>query len=540
MGIYRFSLLCLFLLLSQSAFSQVYQWVDENGRVQFSDKAPVGTNQASVGEQVDDRKKQESTIKPLPPTADLDAVGNNEWVTVRLRKLLKEKRFKELNSILYELQVAAETNIANEEALFVAYEAFDIKDESYSKYFNSWVTVTPGNYQSFIARAYYYYSLGWFMRGTKWASEIKQGQFDKMNFYFEKALEDSTKAMNINDNSMVAYLIKIGIYNGQGKDGEVESVARQAFKISPATFRVRSMYMHSLTPRWGGSFDEMQSFIDESLVHGSKNKRLALLEGFILAEAGSLSAIMDKNTSAEKHYTEALKFGDYHKTYSARGRSRYRQEKYKDALKDFKRAIELYSESADYYYWRTKTYMKLDNFDSAMIDIQYAHALDPEDKKINSRRKKLASKFTRQGSDLMKNNESPSLAIEKYNNSLLLNSESGYTYYKRARAYIALRELDKATTDLKTAIKIKPDDISYYQLLDYILVKRGDWDQIISYWDAFIERNKANGRAYLERGGAYYHKGDIESAVKNAKISAELGDLDGQELYDRYKHLVSN
>ena len=68
-----------------------------------------------------------------------------------------------------------------------------------------------------------------------------------------------------------------------------------------------------------------------------------------------------------------------------------------------------------------------------------------------------------------------------------------------------------------------------------MLAKKSSWKTIIAYWDKFIAHNPESGRAYRNRGGAYYRMGDMKFAIKDAKRSAELGDLQGKEIYKRFR-----
>ena len=77
-----------------------------------------------------------------------------------------------------------------------------------------------------------------------------------------------------------------------------------ALEISPASYKIRAHYLYSITPRWGGSFEEMQAFINESLTHVSENPKLELLLGIFYAEAGEMLALDRKYSVAEKQYTK--------------------------------------------------------------------------------------------------------------------------------------------------------------------------------------------------------------------------------------------
>ncbi|MGD8712444.1 MAG: tetratricopeptide repeat protein, partial [Thiohalophilus sp.] len=129
-------------------------------------------------------------------------------------------------------------------------------------------------------------------------------------------------------------------------------------------------------------------------------------------------------------------------------------------------------------------------------------------------------------------------AIEKFNAALSLDPTHADAYNRKASALIKLNELDEALPHAKLAVEYDPDNFAFYQKLDWILAQRKDWDQVISYWSQYIDLHPDDGAAYVERGGAFYHKGDLRSAVADAKVSADLGNPQGKEAYNRFKHLV--
>jgi len=59
-----------------------------------------------------------------------------------------------------------------------------------------------------------------------------------------------------------------------------------------------------------------------------------------------------------------------------------------------------------------------------------------------------------------------------------------------------------------------------------LLAQRGDWDGVIQRWTRYLELEPLNGQAYLERGGAYRHKGGQQSAIADARKACELGNRD--------------
>ncbi len=58
------------------------------------------------------------------------------------------------------------------------------------------------------------------------------------------------------------------------------------------------------------------------------------------------------------------------------------------------------------------------------------------------------------------------------------------------------------------------------------------------YWDSYLELKPDNGKAYLERGGAYLHAGKRELALEDARKACKLGVKKGCEVVGRYSEPV--
>ncbi len=519
-------ILMVFVLFGgQNAYAQIYKWVDENGRAQFSDKPPPAkVNESSEAEQSNILITKTKSVQAYPRTS----------ITLKVRNLLENKEFKALNAYLEKLQTNVDYNIAKEMDLFTAYYAFRIEDKSYEPLFNAWIDSTPDKYTAYLARARYYYGLGWMVRGSDWASETKEEQMQEMADYFNQAMIDITAVFKITDQSLVSYTTLINIANMFSKDRQAAAAVKKGLEVNHASYMIRTTFLNTLTPRWGGSYKEMSGFIKVSLHFIKDNPKIQWLAGEIYADAASMSYIQDAPNAAEEKYTKALMFGENPALLYQRGKIRHKLKKYKNALEDLNQAIEIYPEDADYYYWRGRTYIKLENNSKAMADMQYAAKLNPYAQKIS---KLLEWLLITEGYNLRKSGDKSS-AVDKYNAALRLNPNNADTYNRRARVYIGQNQNDLAISDLDKAIELDSNNIDHYLLIDFVLAKSKAWKKIIPYWDKFIALNPDSGRAYRERGGTYYHMGDMKLAVKDAKRAADLGDLAGKEIYERYRSRV--
>ena len=534
--------LAFFILLGFSpSQAKIYKWVDENGRVQFSDKPPVKKNETEriVKEQKKSLSKIRKQTKPKPLPISVSS-GNKrlpDSITLKLQSLLSGKRFSDLNQILEHFQKQLERDITQEEKLFTAYKAFQFDGDGYEQLLSEWITAHPKFYQPYLARASYYYRMGWNARGSKWASETEQVQFDAMREFFLKARIDLKKALKINPKIMPAYGLLINMANADKSNPDESMHTTVALGFTPASYEIRKIYLNSLAPRWGGSFEAMIAFAKESEPYSNDNPRIKMLPGLVLQEAGDLQKNSKAYKLAIETFTKALTYGEIHSVYMNRGLAYSFNKQFDEALSDYSKAIALYAEESNYYYRRAYVYIQQDQLELAKSDILKAKALKHNKEKIKKRSNRIAALFASQGYELKKNGKLKQ-AIKAYNHSLELNPMDAHNYNRRARALIDDNKLNAAEKDIKKAIKLDPDEYSFYPLLDWVLAKRNDWDQIVSYWDKYIQLHSDNSNAYVERGGAKYRKGDMAGAVEDAKIAADMGNPQGKEAYQKFRHLV--
>jgi tetratricopeptide (TPR) repeat protein len=118
-------------------------------------------------------------------------------------------------------------------------------------------------------------------------------------------------------------------------------------------------------------------------------------------------------------------------------------------------------------------------------------------------------------------------ALAEYNKAIEDDTNNNEAYYYRGVIFSKIGENDKALPDFKQSIELYPYHFESYLYLDWVLAKQRKWDTIISYWNEFIQLEPEHAQAYLERGGAYYHQGNLDAALKDAKKSCDLGSSEG-------------
>ena len=77
------------------------------------------------------------------------------------------------------------------------------------------------------------------------------------------------------------------------------------------------------------------------------------------------------------------------------------------------------------------------------------------------------------------------------------------------------------------------------EILNYVLLRKRKYNEIVALWDAYIKRNPDDARAYLEREGTYYWKNDSKKAMQDAKKACELGNPEGCKRYKEWQKKLS-
>lgn len=83
-------------------------------------------------------------------------------------------------------------------------------------------------------------------------------------------------------------------------------------------------------------------------------------------------------------------------------------------------------------------------------------------------------------------------------------------------------ENEKALSDYKKAIELKPDFAYPYRHSGTVWKKRKNLEKALSFYTRAIELNPKYKEAYLDRAEVYRSKGEIEKAVADEEIAAKL------------------
>jgi tetratricopeptide (TPR) repeat protein len=306
-----------------------------------------------------------------------------------VRRLLMSRSYDTLDLVLSAYADSVVRDYRLEYRLFDAYAAFGVAMPVLESRLNEWVAQRPSSAAALISRGTFFSASGWNARGAKSARETGRDRFHKMDDFFRRASSDLNAALRLAPNSIVAYRELISINFAESDLDTSRQLLDKGLKIQPYSFRLRVTYMHNLLPRWGGSYDEMARFAEESARYAARNPRLGALRGFVDWDRGRILEAKGLKAQAIKAYDRALAFGDFWQFRYDRGDLYFHNHQELKAVEDLDRVLVQNPQNTDALYDRSWASYNIGldatgearrhYLGQAFDDAEMAVALDPMD-----------------------------------------------------------------------------------------------------------------------------------------------------------------
>ncbi len=138
----------------------------------------------------------------------------------------------------------------------------DLEDHAFETGLDTWVAQDASNAAARLIRAQYYFELAWAKRGHDYGNKTAAAKLDAFQAYSGKALADCEAALRLDPANPYAFFLKIRILGGQGATQQMVDAFQQAIDKYPGYFRLYTMMLETLQPKWGGSVQSMYAFVD--------------------------------------------------------------------------------------------------------------------------------------------------------------------------------------------------------------------------------------------------------------------------------------
>jgi hypothetical protein len=180
-----------------------------------------------------------------------------------LSRYLAEKKFSNLEREVQGYINAYKKRQITAEELFDRFKPFTNDNLGLESLFNQWVDQYPKSYVARTARGIFFNSVAWSLRGKKFARDTTGIQFENFRAYLNRADADLRASLELDDKPIQSYTILIDVEKGLGT-GETRKFVDDAIKLDPKAYRVRDVYLRSISPKWGGSFRLLDEFVAEA------------------------------------------------------------------------------------------------------------------------------------------------------------------------------------------------------------------------------------------------------------------------------------
>jgi len=478
------------------------------------------------------RQTKVAEVAPAPLPTGLPLVGKEgldadgyplKWVDrAALRSLLRAEHYAELTRYLEELQTAFEADPKKEYWTADAAAAFESAEAELLPLLEAWVKATPQSFAPYLARGAYRVELGFTRRGARWANETAEGDLEAMHDTHKKAFADLEQALSMRPKTVAAYSLELALLSASAQVREIRQVAAKAAEVCPSCLLFRVRVMHALEPRWGGSYDAMAEFARSAPV--AQNPRLRVLPAYLDIDRASLLRLDDKLDEALAASERACALGEYWKSRLDRALSFEAKADLGQARLDVERADRLRPGEPEVLFSLARIAHAQHRWEAAGQALITALRLDPTDSHGRHLLPYVIEGLVYDSAQHYKAGRKED-ALRTIELAIGLDPKNrqavGQKNYMLAGPTIATGADDLGK--LQAAATAAPNDFRAHQALDYALAKQRRFADVIQMWTGYLAANPQDGRAHLERGGAFFQLGRRADALADAKAACELG-----------------
>jgi tetratricopeptide (TPR) repeat protein len=179
-----------------------------------------------------------------------------------------------------------------------------------SKRLDDWVSKFPRSYAAKTIRGNYLADMATQARGGKFADDTTDKQFAEMRKWNDLAKHDLLASLELTRYPLISHIHLFRIAMTES-DGNAERIHfAKAFKISPKSLALHKQVLASLKPRWGGSYEAMQAYINKVGRELDSDKDRNILKSMIIDDKALYLTDSKEYGKAYALYDEAIKLRD--------------------------------------------------------------------------------------------------------------------------------------------------------------------------------------------------------------------------------------
>lgn len=180
------------------------------------------------------------------------------------RNALTAKRYEDLDRHYNQLIAETAAGRMTDQELHRWFELFSRANAGREPLHEDWIRAYPKSAAARLAIAYYYTAVGWNSRGTAYASETSNAQFQAMGESFRRSFQALPAAEALMEKPSLVAALKLDMLGAVADKDRLSEAYRDALKRFPDSLEVRVTWINYSVPKWGGSVEQVEKSIPDA------------------------------------------------------------------------------------------------------------------------------------------------------------------------------------------------------------------------------------------------------------------------------------
>lgn len=193
----------------------------------------------------------------------------------------------------------------------------------------------------------------------------------------------------------------------------------------------------------------------------------------------------------------------------------FTNQNYEQAVSDFSLVILLNPTFYDPYIKRAQSYIQLEQYELALVDLNHVLKLPSADATTRGQAYTARAEIYRDQSNM-------SAALADFAAAIRATPDEPQAYYERGQIYIDQAEYEKALKDMNQVASIAPTFPNTYYYLGVINNQVEQYDEAIKHFNTFIQSVQDDYRAYAGRASAYLQQDNYQQALPDLNQAIQL------------------
>jgi hypothetical protein len=234
------------------------------------------------------------------------ASATTSYADDNLLALLQAQKYPELEQVMARTQADFEAGTISEIQLRNTYRPFYSLNNDLVKNVEAWTSAFPTSYSAHLVYGIWYKRRAAEARGEGYIQNTPPDGLQKMSQLNAIAKSELQKSLMLTRKPYLSVFHLLTISLLEGTKGEAAKFLNAGNKMLPSNTLLRNRYMVTLEPRWGGSYAEMQKFIDRSKSEGASQEGVLQLSAIVQEDMGH--SLMERGMTEEAitHFRQAL------------------------------------------------------------------------------------------------------------------------------------------------------------------------------------------------------------------------------------------